>query len=62
MLQPHPLPGRAEASQDESGKTQDALEATLLMEKHQNQPFWIRMAWILPSQTPTSVTSWRNTS
>ena len=49
-------------SQDEWGKTQDAMEATLLKEKNLTQPFWICMAWVLPSQTPTSVTSWRDTS
>lgn len=38
------------------------MEATLLKEKNLTQPFWICMAWVLPSQTPTSVTSWRDTS
>ena len=35
--QPHPLPGREEASQHEWGKTLDAMEATLVLEKNLNQ-------------------------
>ncbi|VFV41759.1 ferritin light chain-like [Lynx pardinus] len=34
---PRPLPGWAEASQDEWGKALDAMEATLVMEKNLNQ-------------------------
>ena len=49
-------------SQDKWGKTQDAMESALLVEKNLNQPCWICMAWLLPAETPTSVTSWRTTS
>ena len=45
-----------EPPRDEWGKTQDAVEAALLMEKNWNQPFWAWMAWVLFTQTPTSVT------
>ena len=36
---PHALPRRAEASLDDWGKTKNAMEATLLMEKNLNQAF-----------------------
>ena len=42
----------------EWGKTQDATEAAILKE-NLNQTFWICMCWVLPTQTPTSVTSRR---
>jgi len=37
MWEPHALPRSAEASLDDWGKTKDAMEATLLMEKNLNQ-------------------------
>ncbi|ELK14150.1 Ferritin light chain [Pteropus alecto] len=49
-------------SQDEWGKTQDAMEAAMVMEKNLNQALWIFMPWVLPVQIPISVTSWRATS
>ena len=49
-------------SQDEWGKTQDAMEAALLVEKNLNQALLDLHGLLLPAETPTSVTSWRTTS
>ena len=44
-------------SQDEWGKTLDALEATMVVEKSLNQALLDLHTLILPVQTPISVTS-----
>ena len=49
-------------SQDEWGKTQDAMEAALPVEKNLNQALLYLHGLLLPAETPTSVTSWRATS
>ena len=50
-------------SQDEWGKTQDAMEAALLVEKNLNQALLdLHGLASARAETPTSVTSWRTTS
>ena len=39
-------------SQDEWGKSQDTVEAAILMEKKQSHALWICMPWVLALQTP----------
>ena len=50
-------------SQDEWGKTQDTVEAALLVEKNLNQALLdLHGLASARAETPTSVTSWRTTS
>ena len=50
-------------SQDEWGKTQDAMEAALLLEKNLSQALLdLHGLASARAETPTSVTSWRTTS
>ena len=45
-------------SQDEWSKTQDTMEAAILLENYLNQALLDLMPWVLPGQSLTSVTSW----
>ncbi|XP_067581525.1 zinc finger MYM-type protein 6 isoform X3 [Pseudorca crassidens] len=54
--------GVQKLSQDEWGKTLDAMEATMVVEKSLNQALLDLHTLVLPVQTPISVTSWRITS
>ncbi|EHA98334.1 Ferritin light chain 1 [Heterocephalus glaber] len=49
-------------SEDEWGKTLDAMEAALALEKNLNHALLDLHALALPRQTPISVMSWRTTS
>ena len=50
-----------EPPRDEWGKTQDAMEAALLMEKNPNQTLSDLHGLDSPHTDPASVTSWRTT-
>lgn len=54
--------GVQKLSQDEWGKTLDAMEATMVVEKSLNQALLDLHTLVLPVQTPISVTPWRITS
>ncbi|KAH0504721.1 Ferritin light chain 1 [Microtus ochrogaster] len=49
-------------SQDEWGKTQEAMEAALALEKNLNQALLVFIPWALPAQILISVTSLKTTS
>ena len=49
-------------SQDERGDSQDAMEASKVLEKNPKQALWVSIPWVLPTQTLSSMTSGRTTS
>lgn len=56
------LPRCAEVSQDEWGKTLDAMEATMILEKNLNQALLDMHGLSSTPQTSTSAISWKATS